>query len=214
MEAYLDGIVDEVAGDPPVPITVWRAVAADDPHSAAPGRLTPWLARRLVSTYSRRGGTVVDLDADPPLRHAATASSRGYLPVTRPADLARLDHSGDVDLVTMRWPRPDPVPATAVVDLFHACRLVLGRRGHAAVIVDPPPGTPYLQFGHELVPAAARAGMGYLQHIIAVLAPIVGEALTAPAPDSQGYQVAAANGIHTKIHLDMLIFVVGGSDVA
>jgi hypothetical protein len=111
----------------------------------------------------------------------------------------------------MRWPRPDPVPATAVVDLFCACRLALGRRGHAAVIVDPPPGTPYLEFGHELVPAAARAGMGYLQHIIAVLAPIVGEALTAPAPDSQEYQVAAANGIHVKIHLDMLIFVVGGN---
>jgi hypothetical protein len=36
--AYLDGIVDEVAGDPPVPITVWRAVNADDPHPAQPGR--------------------------------------------------------------------------------------------------------------------------------------------------------------------------------
>jgi hypothetical protein len=212
--AYLNGIVDEVAGDPPVPITVWRAVAADDPNAAAPGRLTPWLARRLVATYSRRGGTVVDLDADPPLRHAATAGGRGYLPVTRPADLAGLDSSGDVDLITMRWPRPDPVPATAVVDLFHACRLVLGRRGHAAVIVDPPPGTPYLEFGHELVPAAARAGMGYLQHIIAILAPIVGDTITAPTPDSQAYQVATANGIHVKIHLDMLIFVVGGPDAS
>jgi hypothetical protein len=128
--------------------------------------------------------------------------------------MAKLDSSGDVDLITMRWPRPDPVPATAVVDLFHACRLVLGRGGHAAVIVDPSRGTPYLAFGHELVPAAARAGMGYLQYIIAILDPIIGDTITTPTPDSQAYQVAAANRIHVKVHLDALIFVVGAADAA
>lgn len=81
--AYLQGIVDDL-DESPIPITVWRAVAAGDTQPAPGDGLSPWLARRLVATYSRRGGTVVDLDADPPIRHAAAASGRGYLTRDRP----------------------------------------------------------------------------------------------------------------------------------
>ncbi|MFY1673923.1 hypothetical protein ACN27G_28880 [Plantactinospora sp. WMMB334] len=51
-------LVDLVAGDPPVPITVWRTARRDDdPTITVPARL----ACRLVSAYSRPGETVVDL---------------------------------------------------------------------------------------------------------------------------------------------------------
>jgi hypothetical protein len=51
-------LVDLVAGDPPVPITVWRtARSGDDPTTTIPNRL----AYRLVAAYSRPGEAVVDL---------------------------------------------------------------------------------------------------------------------------------------------------------
>jgi hypothetical protein len=50
--------IDLVAGDPPVPITVWRtARRADEQPTAVPARL----AYRLVAAYSRPGEAVVDL---------------------------------------------------------------------------------------------------------------------------------------------------------
>jgi hypothetical protein len=64
-------LVDLVAGDPPVPITVWRtARSGDDPTITIPARL----AYRLVAAYSRPGEAVVDLTDD----HALTvACQRG-----------------------------------------------------------------------------------------------------------------------------------------
>ena len=60
-------LVDVVAGDPPVPITVWRTARTDtDPAGTLPARL----AYRLVAAYSRPGDTVVDLTHD----HALTAA--------------------------------------------------------------------------------------------------------------------------------------------
>ncbi|MBQ1022806.1 hypothetical protein [Micromonospora sp. C95] len=50
-------LVDLVAGDPPVPITVWRTARGDDPTTSVPARL----AYRLISAYSRPGEAVVDL---------------------------------------------------------------------------------------------------------------------------------------------------------
>jgi hypothetical protein len=62
-------LVDLVAGDPPVPITVWRtAVSGDDRTTTVPVRL----AYRLVSAYSRPGEAVVDLTDG----HAVTAACR------------------------------------------------------------------------------------------------------------------------------------------
>jgi hypothetical protein len=212
--AELDELVDGdvVAGDPPVPITVWRPVAvnnSDDFGDAPPAGLTSWLARRLVATYSRPGHMVVDFDNDPPLRHAATAGGRIYLPLSTSGDLADLGTTTPVDLITLRWPRPAAATTSATTtaaDLFRACRLVLGRQGHTAVIIAPSRGVPYVEHTHDLVPAARASGMGYLQHIIAVLTPIVGERLLPP-----GSGVPAGTEppmLHTRVHLDMLIFVV------
>ncbi|MGW3890500.1 hypothetical protein ACWD69_17570 [Micromonospora chokoriensis] len=54
-------LIDLIAGDPPVPITVWRTARTDaDPHTSLPTRL----AYRLVAAYSRPGEAVVDLTTD------------------------------------------------------------------------------------------------------------------------------------------------------
>ncbi|MGC4864698.1 hypothetical protein ACLQ3B_04585 [Micromonospora sp. DT53] len=54
-------LIDLIAGDPPVPITVWRTARTNaDPHTSLPTRL----AYRLVAAYSRPGEAVADLTTD------------------------------------------------------------------------------------------------------------------------------------------------------
>jgi hypothetical protein len=163
--------VDVVAGDPPVPVSVWRTADTDDDEAPIRRRL----AQRIVAAYSRPGRAVVDFDADPALREAVTAAGRVYLPLTHPADLDDLDGASQVDLIVLRWPRPTRVVGTAAADLFRAFRLVVTPDGFAVVVVDPPqPAARYVEHTHGLVPHAHAGGMGYLQHIVAVTVPISG----------------------------------------
>jgi len=68
-------LVDLVAGDPPVPITVWRTARRPGDHGASmPARL----ARRLVAAYSRPGEAVVDLTDDHALTTACNAGTRRH----------------------------------------------------------------------------------------------------------------------------------------
>jgi len=50
--------IDLVAGDPPVPITVWRTARSGDDQSPT---ISDRLAYRLIASYSRPGEAVVDL---------------------------------------------------------------------------------------------------------------------------------------------------------
>ncbi|MFG1648406.1 hypothetical protein ACGFIE_00645 [Micromonospora sp. NPDC049275] len=100
-------LIDVVAGDPPVPVTVWRT--AHDPADA--GRsLGARLAYRLVAAYTRPGEVVVDLTADHALSAVCAAGGRRHHPgwftdassliigpATPPArtDPAALDDDGD-----------------------------------------------------------------------------------------------------------------------
>jgi hypothetical protein len=69
--------VDLVAGDPPVPITVWRtARTSADAGRSIGGRL----AARLVAAYSRPGEAVVDLTDDHSLTPACAAGARRHHP--------------------------------------------------------------------------------------------------------------------------------------
>jgi hypothetical protein len=63
--------IDVVAGDPPVPITVWRTPAGDD-QATIPTRL----AQRLVAAYSRPGEAVIDLTDDRALTDPALRGGR------------------------------------------------------------------------------------------------------------------------------------------
>ncbi|MDQ1646885.1 MAG: hypothetical protein QOJ50_3069, partial [Cryptosporangiaceae bacterium] len=76
-----------------------------------------------------------------------------------------------------------------------------------------PPDQPHVEYAHELVPAAHRAGLGYLQHIVAVGAPINGEQpTTLSTPASHATLRAAARTVrHLRIHVDLLLFVLRGS---
>ena len=67
--------IDGVAGDPPVPITVWRTPAGDD-QATIPARL----AQRVIAAYSRPGETVIDLTTDHALTGAALHGGRRHHP--------------------------------------------------------------------------------------------------------------------------------------
>jgi hypothetical protein len=70
-------LIDQVAGDPPVPITVWRtARAATDAHRSIGARL----AYRLISAYSHPGEAVVDLTTDHALSAVCAAGRRQHHP--------------------------------------------------------------------------------------------------------------------------------------
>jgi hypothetical protein len=69
-------LIDVVAGEPPVPITVWRTAR----HTAEPGRVSARLAYRLVAAYSRPGDTVVDLTDGHTLAAACHTGRRRHQP--------------------------------------------------------------------------------------------------------------------------------------
>ncbi|MEV0157575.1 hypothetical protein AB0H57_28155 [Micromonospora sp. NPDC050686] len=70
-------LIDLVAGDPPVPITVWRTARTD---ADTGGSIGARLAYRLVAAYSHPGDAVVDLTADHALTGACRAGRRRQHP--------------------------------------------------------------------------------------------------------------------------------------
>ena len=74
-------LIDSVAGDPPVPITVWRTArtAAD-----AGRRIGARLAYRLISAYSHPGEAVVDLTDGHALAAACRAGGASTIPAGSP----------------------------------------------------------------------------------------------------------------------------------
>ena len=68
--------------------------------------------------------------------------------------------------------------------------------------------------GRRIRSAAEAAGLGYVEHVIAVTAPIPGERFTNLAtPASRPVLRAARAGLgYGRYHLDLLIFVLTGGD--
>jgi hypothetical protein len=203
--------------DAVVPITVWRLDDRDgDEPATDPGAgLASRLARRLVLTYTRQGETVVDFDADRHLRDAATTSSRSYLAIDRPGELADLDTITDpVSLVIVRWPRQTPArTAASVADLFTACRLMMSADTCAIAAVSSAeqgqPGTAYAEHLAELLPAAQAAGLIHILQIVAVSGTGDGDqflyyATRAEADAARSSGRAAPDG--PAYHIDLLVF--------
>jgi hypothetical protein len=69
------GDSDLIAGNPPVPITVWRTAHTDGEPAGTIGRR---LADRIVSAYSRAGEAVVDLTTGHALTAACATGSRRH----------------------------------------------------------------------------------------------------------------------------------------
>jgi hypothetical protein len=95
--------------------------------------------------------------------------------------------------------------------LLHACGQLLRPGGCLVLVVRAPAGvtaTPE-DFG-PLVHSASDAGLGYLQHIVAVRADVDGDQFAYHATDEEllalahgGEQWAVA---HLKVHADLLVF--------
>ncbi|WP_435124467.1 hypothetical protein [Micromonospora tulbaghiae] len=70
-------LIDLVAGDPPVPVTVWRTARTGADTGRAIGSR---LAYRLVAAYSRPGDPVVDLTGDQSLAAVCATGGRRHHP--------------------------------------------------------------------------------------------------------------------------------------
>ena len=68
---------DLIAGDPPVPITVWRTARTESDAGRSIGAR---LAARLIAAYSHAGEVVVDLTDGHALTHACAAAGRRHHP--------------------------------------------------------------------------------------------------------------------------------------
>ncbi len=207
--------VDAVAGDPHVPLSVWYAPTAGRPVAAdAPGDGWPaWLACQTLAGLVSPGDLVVDLDRDDALRVAAMNEQCRYLPVGDEAAPRHLGHiAGQARLVALRWPRhadpaaDAPAEVHATVDLLRGCRLLLAGDGYVAVALIPPPGDrPFADPAGPVLAAAPAAGLGYLQHLVWLDPPLVGDRVAvdpAPPPRPQ------PDGRHRRVHRDVVVLVL------
>jgi hypothetical protein len=107
------------------------------------------------------------------------------------------------------------VAAVSLHELFTACARVQTRRGSTVVAIIPPPeGSDCAACAPQVIPAARSAGLGSVEHIIAVTAPIAGERITnlaAPASRPVRRAARAATG-HGRYHLNLLVVVLKGSN--
>ncbi|MEV4706825.1 hypothetical protein [Actinoplanes sp. NPDC049316] len=156
-------------------VIVWRTASDDtdatEDSGAGDSPLTPRLAHHLVAIYSDVHGTIVDLDADDALRHAAETAGRHYLAVTDLADLPIPPESPQATtLIVLRWPRPSADPGQDADNLLSACQQHLAADGSAIVAVTAAatdqPGTRYAEHERILLPAARAAGLRHLHDIV------------------------------------------------
>ncbi|MGI5242149.1 hypothetical protein [Dactylosporangium sp. CA-139066] len=71
--------------------------------------------------------------------------------------------------------------------MFGACRRLMNPGGCTIVaLAGLPPQQTFVQHSTALIPAAQQAGLGWLQHIVAITAPIVGSSPppVPPRPES------------------------------
>lgn len=175
---------DVVPGDPPVPITVWPVPAPFGGET-----MSNAMGVRLVYNLTHPSDLIIDLAEGPQLARAVIAAHRrSHLQAARPVGWGR----EPATLIVTGWPVADTSP----VEFFLRCRASLVPGGCAAVLL--PHGDITLPV--DVVIAAKRARLAYLQHIVA-----------ADRPPRRGQQAQLA------IHTDVLILTrsateTGGAD--
>ncbi len=176
---------DVVPGDPPVPITVWPVPA---PHEGE--TMSNAMGVRLVHNLTHPSDLIIDLTVGPQLAGAVIAAHRrSHLHSARPAGWAR----EAATLIVSSWPVAD---AASPVEFFVRCHASLVPGGCVAVLLPHDDVIAPV----DVVIAAKRAGLAYLQHIVA-----------ADRPPRRGQQA------QLNIHTDVLILTrstthAGGAD--
>ncbi|SDT12759.1 hypothetical protein [Actinoplanes derwentensis] len=172
---------DVVSGDPPVPITFWPVPAP------VPGEtMSNAMGVRLVHNLTHPTDLITDLTAGPQLARAIIAARRrSHLQNTRTVGWDW--HTAT--LIVTGWPSSDPR------EFFARCRTSLLPGGCVAVLL--PHGDVVLPV--DVITAAKKAGLAYLQHIVAA-----------------GRPLRRGNQTQLDIHTDVLIMTHsaenGGSD--
>jgi hypothetical protein len=175
---------DVVPGDPPVPITVWPVPAPQQDET-----MSNAMGVRLVHNLTHPSDLVIDLAEGPQLARAVIAAHRrSHLQAPRQIGWGR----EAATLIVTGWPADDATP----VEFFLRCRAGLVPGGCVAVLL--PHGDVILPV--DVVVAAKRAGLAYLQHVVA-----------ADRPPRRGRRA------QLDIHTDVLILTrsatqTGGSD--
>ncbi len=142
---------DMVSGDPPVPITVWP-VPAPNPGET----MSNAMGVRLVHNLTHPTDLIIDLTAGPQLARAIIAAGRrSHLQDTRPFGW----DWHEATLIVTGWPTEVATPG----DFFNRCRASLVPGGCVAVLL--PHGDVVLPV--DIIAAAKKAGLAYLQHIVA-----------------------------------------------
>ncbi|MFY1703030.1 hypothetical protein ACN28G_15005 [Micromonospora sp. WMMA1923] len=172
---------DVVPGDPPVPITVWPVPAPQQGET-----MSNAMGVRLVHNLTHPSDLVVDLAAGPQLARAVIAARRrSHLPLAHVAGWGREQAA----LIVTGWPVDD---AAGPVEFFQRCRGALVPGGCVAVLL--PHGDVALPV--DVVIAARRVGLAYLQHVVAADRP--------PRPGQR---------TQLDIHTDVLIMMSSASGV-
>jgi hypothetical protein len=176
---------DMVSGDPPVPITVWPVPAPNTGES-----MSNAMGVRLVHNLTHPTDLITDLTAGPQLAHAIIAAQRR----SRLQDTRTVGWDWhEATLIVTSWPPGEP---TDPGEFFDRCQTSLVPGGCVAVLL--PHGDVVLPV--DVIAAAKKAGLAYLQHIVAT-----------DRPPRRGQQT------QLNIHTDVLILTRsaagnGGSD--
>lgn len=140
---------DMVSGDPPVPITVWPVPAPKTGET-----MSNAMGVRLVHNLTHPTDLITDLTAGPQLARAIIAAHRrSHLQDTRTVGW----DWHEATLIVTGWPTAEPG------DFFDRCRTSLVPGGCVAVLL--PHGDVVLPV--DVIAAAKKAGLAYLQHIVA-----------------------------------------------
>jgi hypothetical protein len=140
--------------------------------------------------------------------------------------------SGTVQLIMLPWPPAasgrtgTTVSGTAVsgpavsgpamdveamVDRFTACRVLLAADGYTIVAV-PPVTAANVAHLWQLVPAARKAGLGWVEQIVAITADINGDRLDVPAAADDRATLRLADDL--TLHIDLYVFVIRGNSAS
>ncbi|GIG63378.1 hypothetical protein Lfu02_77500 [Longispora fulva] len=233
--------IDLVPGVPPVPLTVWRTPrSGEDPTAVIPDRL----AARLIDAYSTAGDQIIDLTPGHLLGAHATAGGRchhrawftdtSYLTIAPHATMSPVDRprgtppsvigTATAALMVAAWPlSADPADGELRRSWLMATASKLLRPGGCLVLIaaSAPRQRPVPEDFTPVVAAARNVSLGYLQHIVAVAAPVVSdefvyfldEAVDDEGPHALNDEAPAAT-VHLRVHADLFVFLRAGGENA